>query len=150
PASQAHPNGQTIAYIANTFGGLESIDVTDPAHPMMLGSVTITKPAPTQQNPNATEATAAVGLTIEGNIAYVAGYEAGLVLVNIADPAHPAEISRVKNYVFPDVAGNDGMLGNLPLAIVQAVGVTKIGNIVWVSDIGTQTETGNFSGFNGV
>lgn len=69
------------AYVADGVGGLATVDVTDPAAPVLLGRVVF--------GGNAEE------LAVEGTVAYVAAGSAGLVIVDVSNPASPSVISSV-------------------------------------------------------
>jgi hypothetical protein len=67
--------GNTL-YVADTFGGLRILDVSDPAVPVEMGMF-------------ATENV--YGVFVQGNTAYLARWNNGLTLVNITNPAAPIE-----------------------------------------------------------
>jgi hypothetical protein len=87
------------AYVA---GGrvFRVVDISDDAHPEEVGSLQMTGWAH--------------GVAVVGNYAYVAASDAGLHIVNIADPTHPVEVAS-----FPTS---------------DAFGVTGVGNLAYVAD----------------
>lgn len=87
------------AYVA---GGrvFRVIDVSDSAHANEVGALQVTGWAH--------------GVAVVGNYAHVAAMEAGLRIINIADPTHPVEIAS-----FPTS---------------DAFGVTVVGNLAYVAD----------------
>jgi hypothetical protein len=66
--------GNTV-FVADSAGGLVTVDVTDPANPTILGKVVTGGQA--------------TGVDVDGNFAYVASGSAGLVVVDISDLASP-------------------------------------------------------------
>ncbi len=69
-----------LAYMGT--GGLEIIDVSNPSAPAKLGEVFFG---------------AAYSVRVVGNLAYVAAYFAGVVAVDISDPAHPVVRGALPN-----------------------------------------------------
>jgi len=63
----------TTAYVADLHGGLQIIDVSDPAKPQIIGSV---------DTPGE-----AFDIALSGTTAYVADYGSGLQLIDVSDPA---------------------------------------------------------------
>jgi hypothetical protein len=75
-----------IAYVAAGAGGLEAVDVSDPAAPALAGAVRFAAPGHCR------------GLTIRGDLAYVGmGFEwtSGLTIFNVGEPAAMHEIGYV-------------------------------------------------------
>jgi LVIVD repeat/Abnormal spindle-like microcephaly-assoc'd, ASPM-SPD-2-Hydin len=66
--------GNTV-FVADSAGGLVTVDVTDPANPTVLGQVVTGGQA--------------TGVDVDGNFAYVASGSAGLVVVDVSDLANP-------------------------------------------------------------
>jgi len=74
----ARPDG--AVFVADSLGGLVTVDGTDPANPAILGQV-------------ATGGQAR-GVVVEGDIAYVAAGSAGVAVVDVSDLANPVVIGR--------------------------------------------------------
>ena len=72
-----------LLYTASGAGGLQIIDIANPADLSFYSSYTISG--------YTTE------VDVEGDIAYVAAGDAGLQIVNIADPLNPTNISALTN-----------------------------------------------------
>ncbi len=92
----------SYAYLADRLGGLLIVDVSDPANPNLVSSIS-------------TEGSAE-GLFVLGEYAYIAnGMNGGLVIVNISNPEEPSISSRLEtegmaNDVY--VAGNYAYFAN--------------------------------------
>lgn len=67
-----------LVFVADGAGGLATIDVSDPAHPALLGQVVTGGQAS--------------GVVVHDDVAYVAAGSAGLVAVDVSDPSRPALI----------------------------------------------------------
>jgi hypothetical protein len=66
----------THAYVSDSYsGGLQVIDITDPANPQTVGSV---------DTPGS-----AVGVSIQGNYAYLADGDIGVQVIDITNPTSP-------------------------------------------------------------
>lgn len=70
-----------IVFVADSLGGLATVDATDPTNPIKLGEV-------------ATGGQAR-GVVVDGDIAYVAAGSAGVVVVDVSDVARPSVVTRV-------------------------------------------------------
>ncbi|MBD3272411.1 MAG: hypothetical protein GF384_07745, partial [Elusimicrobia bacterium] len=73
----------TYAYIAAGVGGIQIVDVSDPARPELKGSLTI-------------ENGQARAIVVQGNYAYVAADDEGLRIFNIQEPNNPYEVGHYK------------------------------------------------------
>lgn len=73
--------GNTV-FVADSQGGLVTVDVTDPTQPRVLGQV-----------PTGGQAT---GVVVDGDIAYVASGSAGLVVVDVSDLTTPTVIGSAR------------------------------------------------------
>jgi len=71
----------TIAYVASSFVGLKTVDVTNPLSPTVLGQST-------------TEWSFSQDVVVVGNIAYMADYNI-LRTIDVSDPAHPVGLGLV-------------------------------------------------------
>src|SRR5262249_34513660 len=82
-----------LAVVANGFAGIQVIDVTDPLHPVILGS--------------SLTGNDAYAVVINGDFAFVA-VSAGLVSVDLSDPRHPVVRAVIADtgggYLWHDVA----------------------------------------------
>jgi hypothetical protein len=94
------------------YHGLQTIDVSDPSAPIVLGSLGLTWPW---------------GVAIAGAIAYVADGSSGLRVISIADPAHPQLIGQLST---PAEARGVAVSGNLAYVADYTAGLL----IVDVSD----------------
>ncbi|HWM87516.1 MAG TPA: DUF1573 domain-containing protein [Kofleriaceae bacterium] len=74
----ARPDG--IVFVADSLGGLVTVDATDPTSPVIVGQV-------------ATGGQAR-GVVVDGDIAYVAAGSGGVAVVDVADLARPVVIGR--------------------------------------------------------
>jgi hypothetical protein len=82
------------AYVADGYGGLVIIDISNPAVPTLVGSYDIS---------------GAYDVKVSGSYAYVAGCSDGLVIVDISNPATPAFIGSYNtagNAYDVEVSGN--------------------------------------------
>ncbi len=77
---------QHYAYIAMRAGGLDIIDIADPANLAVVGHYD------TQIDPEFNTATWDIAIT--GNTAYVADSHSGLHILDLTDPIHPTLIAR--------------------------------------------------------
>ncbi|MBK9302846.1 MAG: T9SS type A sorting domain-containing protein, partial [bacterium] len=126
----------TYAYVADSYSGLQVIDITNPASPQIVGSVNtpgsargvaisgtyayvagdyaglqvidITNPASPQIVGGVDTPGNAVGVTISGTYAYVADYEFGLQVIDIANPASPQIVGSVDT---PNYANGVAIMG---------------------------------------
>jgi hypothetical protein len=69
-------------FVADSAGGLVTVDVTDPANPAVLGQVVTGGQA--------------TGVAVNGDTAYVASGSAGLVVVDVSDLANPTIIGSAQ------------------------------------------------------
>ena len=69
------------AYVADSYSGLQVIDISDPRNPAIIGSV---------DTPDS-----ACGVAVSGNAAYVVDSYSGLQVIDISDPRNPAIIGSV-------------------------------------------------------
>ena len=70
------------AYVIDGFSGLQIIDISNPASPIIVGRV---------ETPGYTD-----GVYVKGNYAYVTNGSFGLQVINISNPASPAIVGSVK------------------------------------------------------
>jgi hypothetical protein len=73
--------GNTV-FVADSAGGLVTVDATDPANPTILGRVVTGGQAS--------------GVVVDGNHAYVASGSAGLVVVDVSDLANPTIVGSAQ------------------------------------------------------
>jgi parallel beta-helix repeat protein len=71
----------TVAYVASSFAGLKTVDVSNPLTPTLLGQST-------------TEWSFSQDVVVVGNIAYMADYNI-LRTIDVSDPAHPVGLGLV-------------------------------------------------------
>ena len=71
-----------LAYLIVGTKGLLIVDVTDPVHPVEVGS-------------NSTRGYYAQSVTIDGAIAYIANRGEGLTILDVSDPMRPVEVGRL-------------------------------------------------------
>jgi hypothetical protein len=71
-----------LAYLVVGTKGLLIVDVTDPAHPVEVGS-------------NSTRGYYAQSVTLDGTTAYVANRGEGLTILDVSDPMRPVEVGRL-------------------------------------------------------
>jgi len=76
----------------------------------------------------------AVGMTLAGNLAYIAYTHRGLHIVNIADPAHPTFVGRLETPRLPSPAATPNADGSTTMyfAPEQPDGVAR-GN--WIQTV---------------
>ncbi len=86
----------TMAYVADGLSGLLVIDVSNPAAPVILGSVV-------------TPGTAR-GVAVSGTVAYVADVNFGLQVIDVSNPAAPAILGSVG---MPDFARDVAVSGSV-------------------------------------
>lgn len=77
---------RTVAFVADTYGGVAAMDVTDPAAITLLDTYIL-----------GTEATPspAVGMELVGNTLYVAAYDLGLFILDTSNPGDLRELSSI-------------------------------------------------------
>lgn len=73
--------GDTV-FVADSAGGLVTVDATDPTNPTVLGRVVTGGKAS--------------GVVVDGDIAYVAAGSAGMVVVDVSDLANPTVIGQAE------------------------------------------------------
>jgi hypothetical protein len=83
------------AYVADSYGGLQVIDVSDPARPQWVGGYDTSG--------------SAQGVAVSGNYAYVADSYGGLQVIDVSNPANPC---RVGSYNTPGVAVDVAVSGH--------------------------------------
>jgi hypothetical protein len=71
----------SVALVANSFSGLQVVDVTDPSHPIL---------AATLDTPGE-----AVDVAIRGEFGFVADGQTGLLIVDLTDPYAPVVVATV-------------------------------------------------------
>ena len=107
------------AYIADSYGGLQIIDVSDPASPVFPTGGT---------NGNFDTDGTAYEVYVSGNYAYMADWDNGLQIIDVTDPASP---------VLP--LGGDG---NYTPGTSWVNGVYVSGNYAYVSNCNTGGSNG--------
>ncbi len=70
----------SLAYVADEFGGLRIIDISDPTAPVEMGQFD--------------DGGSAEGLYVSGGYAYVVGLDDGLEIIDITDPTDPAQVGQ--------------------------------------------------------
>jgi hypothetical protein len=129
-AGSYHPGTDTwgvevsgnVAYLGATSAGVVAVDITDPTNPSHLGTVA---------------AGSARQLDVDGDYAYVAGYDA-LYVIDISDPSNPLSIdSFITAGIANDVAvaGEhsfvaNGTLGIKVIDICDRVGPIAVGRYI--------------------
>ena len=98
-----------LAYLVVGTKGLLIVDVTDPAHPVEVGS-------------NSTRGYAQ-SVAVSGDIAYVANRSDGLTILNVSDPMRPVEVGR---YDTPGSAQAIALTGHLAVVADQRGGLQLI------------------------
>ncbi|MCP4545287.1 MAG: T9SS type A sorting domain-containing protein [bacterium] len=129
-----------LAYIADGVGGLQVIDITDPANPVQIGAldtagaaldialagdiacvaageaglqiIDITTPGTPLLIDTCDTPSSAQGVAIAGDLVLVADDDRGLQIIDITDPAHPAIIGAINT---PDSALDIAVAGNYAL-----------------------------------
>jgi hypothetical protein len=97
-----------VAYVAEDFG-LQLLDVSDPAHPARLGSLSL---------PDGNQVRLAVG----GNLVYLADMNFGLHVVDVTNPMQPVEVGSLALAGTPRAVGLGGTgLGGFALTGSYAV-----------------------------
>ena len=86
----------SIAYVAQSTGGMQLYDIANPTNPIPVGSFPTTGPA--------------LGLHVKGNLAFVACDQGGLEIVDVSQPAKP---SLVGHYDTPGQAENVFVIGGI-------------------------------------
>jgi hypothetical protein len=83
------------AYVADAYGGLRVIDVSDPTTPVEVGALGTPE--------------AATGLAVSGDLVYLADGHGGLRVVDVSVPAWPVEVGAAATLaVAENVAVSDG------------------------------------------
>jgi hypothetical protein len=77
----------TIAYVADSYWGLQIVDVTDPAAPVVVGGLDI--------------GTKAASIAVAAGFAYLVDTYDGLFIIDVADPAQPAVVQHLAPAPFP-------------------------------------------------
>ncbi|MDH6098425.1 hypothetical protein NWP21_06125 [Anabaenopsis sp. FSS-46] len=109
------------AYIANGLGGLQIIDISDPANPTFTGVYNTIGDAE--------------GVQVVGNYAYVADGSAGLQIIDISDPANP---TRTGVYNTTGDAEGVQVVGNYAYVADGSAGL----QIIDISNPANPTRTG--------
>jgi parallel beta-helix repeat protein len=113
----------TIAYVASSFVGLKTVDVSNPLSPTVLGQST-------------TEWSFSQDVVVVGNTAYVAEYNI-LRTLDVSDPAHPADLGLVFT---PGAAYELAVAGSTAYVADSGQGLTTVD----VSDPADPVLTGGF------
>ncbi len=82
------------AYVADGDGGLQVIDVSNPANPVRVGGYDTSG--------------SALGVHVVGNYAYVADYGAGLQVIDVSNPANPVPLHDNLGEDYRDNPGEAG------------------------------------------
>mgnify|MGYP002387827030 CR=1 FL=1 len=80
-----------LAYVADDEAGLRIVDVTDPTNPAFAGYYSIPRIA-LHDEVNSLKYDNVASVAVDQEHAYVAEYQFGLRVVNIADPSNPVEV----------------------------------------------------------
>lgn len=99
----------TVAYVASSFAGLKTVDVTNPLSPTLLGQST-------------TEWSFSQDTVVVENVAYVAEYNI-LRTVDVSDPAHPVDLGLVFT---PGQAYELAVAGNTAYVADSGQGLTTV------------------------
>jgi hypothetical protein len=94
------------AYLADIAGGLRVISVSNPAHPVEVGSLDLPGWA--------------AAVAVDGTYAYVASFDGGLRVVSVSNPAHPVEVGYYPTQFAEAVAvaGGYAYVSDLDLGLV--------------------------------
>ncbi|MFH0795368.1 MAG: hypothetical protein V2A74_15210, partial [bacterium] len=101
--------GGDVALVVDEFTGLQSIDVSDPAAPRLLGLAPFFR---------------GNSLEIRGSTAYVACGEEGVRIVDVGDPSSPQLVSTLKTF---DARGTASLNGPAEGLLLIADGVAGLG-----------------------
>ncbi|MHB1037644.1 MAG: Ig-like domain-containing protein [Pirellulales bacterium] len=112
----------TLAYVADTAGGLQIIDASDPAKPVPLSGC---------------DTRGAWGVAISGPRAYVADGVWGLVIIDVSNPAAPAQLGT---YDTTGYAQGVAISGTLAYVADETAGL----QIIDVSDPSAPLRVGGF------
>lgn len=85
-----------LAFVADQLSGLQVIDITDPANPILVG--TLDTPV------------AALGVAVDGDHAFIADSTTGLLVIDVSDPTFPALLGT---YDTPGFASRVAVAGDL-------------------------------------
>ena len=133
-ASTLSPDGNT-AYVAGGAAGLRIIDVTDPTEPSIINTV------PPYSNDFSTSglppSVESVTLSPDGNTAFVADRDSGLVIIDVTDPTAPSIINAVPPAISRSWDVTLSADGNTAYVAGESAGL----QIIDVSDPATATET---------
>jgi len=99
---------RVICYVASNLLGLSLVDVTDPAHPAIVGC--LNRPAQ-----------ATTMIEVQGDYAYIPHFDVGVWIVNVSVPEQPVLVS--------DFAGPGS-----PMATDRPIYIRVSGNTAWVAD----------------
>ena len=113
-----------LAYVADGYGGLQIIDISDSSNPTLAG--------------NYNTSGQAWDLEIVGNYAYVADKSSGLKIIDISDPSNP---TLTKNYHRISYADDVEIVGNFAYVAEGARGL----QIIDISDPSNPILTGNYN-----
>lgn len=154
-----------LAYVANRATGLQIINVSDPAKPVLVGSYSGTggeifnlqlvghlayvaaqdgllildvgNPASPVRVGGYPSGDFSIGVRVVGHVAYVADRRAGLLILDVTDPAQP---KRLGSFALPGVANSVEIVGNLAYVADGLAGL----QIVDVSDPAQPVQVGSF------
>jgi hypothetical protein len=109
----------TVAYVAEDVG-LQLVDVSDPAHPVLLGSLSF--PAGRQ-----------VRVAVGGNLVYLADLSFGLHVVDVTNPMQPREVGSLALAGTPRAVslggtglGSSGLIGSYAVVACGNGGVAVV------------------------
>ena len=123
----------TLAYVADSYFGLQIVDVSDPKIPFQVGSYSDTQRVE--------------AITVQGKYAYLADTHEGLRIIDVSDPEHPWEVSCFDSGGFPqDVAYRDGLIY---LATWDGVWIVDVTDPGYPNPVGS-IEPGAYYGFESV
>lgn len=110
---------QTVAYVAASLGGVQIVDVADPAAPRLLATYATTS--------------AANGVLVSGSLLYVAAGWQGVLALDVSDPATPrlAGSIAIPGYAHDLVLTNDLLLVAAGPAGLQLLQVSQPAEEAW-------------------
>lgn len=116
------------------WGALRTVDVSDPAKPVLAGQFGIAEndPATCANLPTATAYTAH-NATVMRDLALVTWYAGGLEAIDLADPKRPTQIAELRPEPLPAVEREDPVLGGEPVEMWSYPIISK--GLVYVVDV---------------
>ncbi len=127
--SSGNPLNGSYAYVADWYSGLQIINISNPASPILTGSYDATL-------------SSAHGVAVSGNYAYVADYSSGLQIINISNPASP---TLTGSYATPDLAWNVTVSGNYAYVAEGADDIFSGLQIINITNPASPTLAGSYA-----